>query len=361
MNHQLPTDQPAAVRQGEELPAERLEGYLRGRLPDLGGPLAVAQFPGGYSNLTYLLRFGERELVLRRPPFGANIRGGHDMGREFRILRGLSGAYPKAPRPLLFCDDPELLGAPFYVMERVQGVILRDRAATAPIAPELMRRICLALIDTLAELHAIDYAAAGLGDLGRPAGYVARQVSGWSARYAAAQTDAIPELDLAAAWLAANMPPERDGTLIHNDFKYDNVVLDPDDPARVRAVLDWEMATLGDPLTDLGTALAYWMEPGDPEPLRRGGLSSLPGNLDREEWAARYAERSGRDSSHLVFYFVYGLFKNAVIVQQIYARYRKGLTQDERFARLDEMVLAYGQLAALAIERGRVTRLFPDR
>jgi aminoglycoside phosphotransferase (APT) family kinase protein len=223
-----------------------------------------------------------------------------------------------------------------------------------------MRRTCLALIDTLVELHTIDYVAAGLGDLGRPAGYVARQVNGWITRYGNARTDDIPAIEQAAAWLAAHLPPESGATLIHNDFKYDNVVLDPQNLSRIIAVLDWEMATLGDPLTDLGTTLAYWMEADDPAPLRHFGLTNLPGNLDRQQWAARYAERSGRDTSNILFYFVYGLFKNAVIVQQIYARYRKGLTQDARFAGLIDMVRAYGEMAARAIERDRIHHLFSE-
>jgi aminoglycoside phosphotransferase (APT) family kinase protein len=359
MHEQPFLDQPTAVRPGEALPIERLETYLRARLPDLAGPLVVEQFPGGFSNLTYLLRFGERGLVLRRPPFGANIRGGHDMGREFRILSSLSAAYPKVPRPLLACDDPALIGAPFYVMERVTGVILRNRPpAQLDLTPELMRRLGLALIDTFVELHAIDYLAAGLADLGKPSGYVARQVTGWTTRYANARTDAIPEIEQAAVWLVAHLPPASDATLIHNDYKYDNVVLDPHDLSRIIAVLDWEMATLGDPLTDLGTTLAYWMEPGDPAPLRQFGLTSLPGNLDRRQWVAQYAERSRRDVSNILFYFVYGLFKNAVIVQQIYARYRQGATQDQRFAGLIDMVRAYGQMAARAIERDRIDDLF---
>ena len=358
MNDDTIIDQPRAVRAGETLPVERLEALLREKLGEAGS-LTVEQFPGGYSNLTYLLRFGERELVLRRPPFGANIRGGHDMGREFRILSALSATYRKVPHPLLYCDDPAVLDAPFYVMERVTGVILRNRVPPQlDLTPELMRRICIELIDTFVELHAIDYEAAGLGDLGRPAGYTARQVAGWTNRYSNARTDDIPAMETAATWLAERLPPEPAPALIHNDFKYDNVVLDPNDPGKIIAVLDWEMATLGDPLTDLGTTLAYSMEEDDPEPLRQFGLTSLPGNLDREQWAARYAERSGRDLSNILFYFVYGLFKNAVIVQQIYARYRKGLTKDERFAQLIHLVRAYADMAARAIERGRIHRLF---
>lgn len=351
-------DQPADVRAGEALPAGQLARYLHTQ-PGIAGPLTVAQFPGGYSNLTYLLRAGERELVLRRPPFGANIRGGHDMGREYRILSALADAGQKVPRPLLFCDDPAVLDAPFYIMERVRGVILRNRAPHGlDLTPDLMGRICHALIDNFVALHALDYNAARLGDLGRPAGYTARQVSGWATRYANARTDDIAAMEQAASWLAAHIPPETAPALIHNDYKYDNVVLDPHDLARIVAVLDWEMATLGDPLTDLGTTLAYWMEAGDPEPLRHFGLTALPGNLNRRAWVERYAAQSGRDVSNILFYFVYGLFKNAVIVQQIYARYRKGLTQDARFAGLIDMVRAYSDLAARAIRRGRISGVY---
>ena len=359
MPSQPAIDQPDAPRPGEELPVEALQSYLHAQLPDLDAPLSVAQFPGGFSNLTYLLRAGEHEMVLRRPPFGANIRGGHDMAREFRILSGLRPVYSKVPRALLYCDDPAVLGAPFYVMERVAGVILRaPLPAGLALAPEQLRVTGLALIDTFAELHAIDYAAAGLSEIGKPAGYTVRQVAGWANRYAAARTDDIPALEQAAAWLAAHLPAEIAPALIHNDFKYDNVVLDPHDLARIIAVLDWEMATLGDPLTDLGTTLAYWMEPGDPAVLRGFGISALPGNLDRRAWVARYATQSGRDVSNILFYFIYGLFKNAVIIQQIYARYRQGKTQDARFAGLDVMVRAYGDLAARAIALGRIDSLF---
>jgi len=352
-------DQPVAVRDGEALDVGRLEAYLREHLPHVPGSIEVQQFPSGFSNLTYLLRIGERQLVLRRPPFGANIRGGHDMQREYRILSGLITAYPKVPRPLLYCDDVAVIGAPFYVMERVQGVILRTKVPRGlDLGPEQMRRTCLSLVDTLVELHQFDYAAAGLGDVGKPEGYTARQVRGWTERYANARTDEIDAMEQAAAWLAANGPATTAAALIHNDYKYDNVVLDPVDLGRILAVLDWEMATLGDPLTDLGTALAYWAEPSDPAPLRMFGVTALPGNLNRQEWVEHYAKQSGRDVSSVLFYYVYGLFKNGVIVQQIYARYRNGATQDPRFANLVELVRVCGDMAVRAIERGRISALF---
>jgi len=353
------TDQAVPVRQGEALDAAQLRAYLHEHVPELDGPLTIAQFPGGYSNLTYLLHVGERELVLRRPPFGANIKGGHDMGREYRILSSLQHVYPQVPRPLLYCDDPAVLGAPFYIMERVNGVILRNRIpAGLTLTPEQMHRICLALIDTLVELHRIDYTAAGLGELGKPAGYVARQVEGWLKRYDNARTDDIAGMEQAATWLQAHLPTNSESALIHNDFKYDNVVLDSAQLDRIVAVLDWEMATIGDPLTDLGTTLAYWMEPDDPAPLRQFGLTSIPGNLDRQQVVERYAAQSGRDVSDMLFYYVYGLFKNGVIVQQIYARYHAGLTQDQRFAGLIQMVQAYGDLAMRALSRGRISQLY---
>lgn len=352
-------DQAAAVRSGEALNSARLAAFLYENVSDAHGPLVVEQFPSGYSNLTYLLRLGERDLVLRRPPFGANIRGGHDMQREYRILSSLIRHYPQVPRPLAFCADERVIGAPFYVMERVRGIILRTNVPPGlQLGPDQMRRTCLALIDTLVELHALDYQAAGLGDLGKPEGYVARQVQGWAQRYAQARTDDVSTMEQAAAWLQANLPPHSDMALIHNDYKYDNVVLDPHDLSRIVAILDWEMATLGDPLTDLGTTLAYWIEPNDPAPLQQFGITGVPGNLTRSAFAARYAERSGRDLSRLVFYYVYGLFKNSVIVQQIYARYRQGHTQDARFAGLIHLVRAYGDLAVRAIERDRIDNLF---
>ncbi len=355
MSDRDPIDRPAAVRAGEELDPATLEAYLREALPEAAGPVRVEQFPRGFSNLTYLVRAGGREMVLRRPPHGADVRGGHDVEREFRVLSGLRPVYPKVPRPLAFCADAAVLGAPFYLMERVPGVILRNRPPEGlELAPERMRSVCLALVDTLVELHAIDPAAAGLAELGRPQGYAARQVEGWTGRYLRARTDEIPQLEEAAAWLARSVPAGGGAALLHNDYKYDNLVLDPADPSRVRAVLDWEMATVGDPLMDLGTTLGYWAEAGDPPELRQFGVTWLPGNLDRRGVAEAYAERSGRDVSGILFHYVYGLFKVAVIAQQIYARFLRGHTRDPRFGGLVHVVRACGRMAAAALERGRI-------
>jgi aminoglycoside phosphotransferase (APT) family kinase protein len=353
-----PIDQPGTVRSGEELDLGSLAEFLGGVIPDAAGELTVAQFPRGYSNLTYLLRLGDRELVLRRPPFGAAIKSAHDMGREYRILSALAGRYPYVPRALAYCDDPSILGAPFYVMERVRGIILRTQSPQGlDLTPELMRAMCGTLVSTLADLHQVDYRAAGLGDLGRPDGYVARQVGGWAKRYAAARTDDVPALERAIAWLLANTPAERGAALIHNDYKYDNVVFDLDDPTRVVAVLDWEMATIGDPLMDLGTTLGYWAEPGDPDALREFGLTSRPGNLSRQQVVDAYAARSGLELDDFRFYYVFGLFKVAVIVQQLYKRYKAGHTRDERFAGLIQVVLACATLAERCLDSGRVSNL----
>jgi aminoglycoside phosphotransferase (APT) family kinase protein len=355
MNVYLDSTRP--VRPGEELPIPALERYLHDHLPGVAGPLAVEQFPHGHSNLTYLLRLGDAELVLRRPPFGNQVKTAHDMGREYRVLSKLSAVFAPAPRPYLYCEDDGVLGAPFYVMERRRGVVLRQTDAPGvALDPPAARRLCLALIDNLALLHSLDYQAAGLGDLGKPQGYVARQVTGWISRYGNARTDDVPAMDRAGRWLGEHMPAESGAALIHNDFKYDNLLLDADDLARVVAVLDWEMATVGDPLMDLGTTLSYWVEAGDPEPLRQCafGPTALPGSLTRREFAARYAERTGRDVSGLLFYYCFGLYKTAVIVQQIYARYVRGHTQDARFARMNERVAALSQAAAAAIETGQL-------
>jgi aminoglycoside phosphotransferase (APT) family kinase protein len=298
-------------------------------------------------------------MVLRRPPFGAKVKGGHDMSREYRILGALINTYGKVPQPLLYCVDEAVLGAPFYVMERVRGVILRNRLPPGlELGPDLMRRLCLALIDALVELHAIDTAAADLGELGRPEGYTARQVSGWTKRYRDALTDDCPDFEPVTAWLAAHIPSRSDATLIHNDFRCDNAILAPEDLTRIAAILDWEMATLGDPLTDVGTTLAYWAEPEDPEILRTFGLTAFPGNLDRQQFLDRYAAQSGRDVSDFLFYYVYGVFKNSVIALQIYARYRQGLTRDPRFGALMGVIQAYHEVARRALDQGRISGLF---
>ncbi len=349
-------DQAAEVRPGETLDVAALTEYLRAplHLPDI--PLEVRQFPGGFSNLTYLLRAGGREWVLRRPPVGANIQTAHDMHREFRVLSHLKTVYEKVPQPIVYCEDESIIGAPFYVMERVRGLILRSPLPRGlHLAPETMRRAAEALIDALAGLHTVDYRAAGLGDLGKPDGYVARQIHGWMRRYENARTDAIPQMREVGDWLVQHIPAESAPALIHNDFKYDNLVLDPADPGRIVAVLDWEMATIGDPLMDLGTTLGYWIEPSDPDILQMFGPSALPGNPGRQELLDRYRQRSGKEIPNALFYYAYGVFKIAVIVQQIYHRYRTGATKDSRFAPLLRVVQACAETAADAIAKNRIS------
>lgn len=322
-----------------------------------GGALRIEQFPGGHSNLTYLVRVGDRDWVLRRPPFGTKVKTAHDMGREYRILSKLSTVYPPAPRPILYCDDTSVLGAPFYLMERIRGVIIRKEVPEGvSLTPGLLSRMGEALIDNLAVLHLLDYKAVGLGELGRPDGYVERQVTGWSKRYVDSQTDAIPEIDETAEWLAKNRPPESGTGIIHNDYKYDNLVLDPADLTRIIGVLDWEMSTVGDPWMDLGTTLSYWVQADDDEPLKAIGFgpTHLPGNPTRKELAERYALKTGRAVTNLPFYYCFALFKTAVVLQQIYYRYKQGLTKDERFSMFIMGVQVLAHAAQRVAETGKV-------
>jgi aminoglycoside phosphotransferase (APT) family kinase protein len=355
------SDESQPVREGEDVDNAPLLAYLGKQIHGLEGPLTVEQFPAGFSNLTYLLRTSDREFVLRRPPVGAKIKTAHDMSREYRILSHLHPVYHKVPRPLFFCQDEAVIGAPFYVMERVRGIILRAHPPKGlELSPNTMRSLSKTFVENLVEIHQVDYEAAGLGDLGQPAGYVSRQIEGWTKRYYNARTDDVAVIERLASWLSEHLPHDSGrSALIHNDYKYDNVVLAPDDLAKIIAVLDWEMATIGDPLMDLGTALGYWVDGDDSEEWQRYGfgLTKLPGSLSRSEVVEYYSLRSGMPISDIVFYYAYGLLKIAVIVQQIYARYRKGLTKDSRFADLGGLVTACGTLASRAIEKGRIDSL----
>jgi aminoglycoside phosphotransferase (APT) family kinase protein len=334
------SDQAGTVRAGEELDIARLQPFLQDHLGNTG-PIAIKQFPGGHSNLTYLLRFGNRELVLRRPPFGSKVRSAHDMAREFRVLSKLHTAYQLAPKALLYCEDPSILDAPFYLMEPIPGLIIRrDPPPTVPFPPATARRLSEAFIDNLARLHTLDYAATGLADLGKPQGYLERQVKGWIERYHNSKTHDLPEVDRISPWLVARMPATHESALIHNDYKYDNLVLDPNDATRIVGALDWEMCTIGDPLTDLGTALAYWTDAQDPEDFQeiRSAPTTLPGTLTRAQLVERYAAATSRNPGDMIFYLAFARFKVAVIIQQIYYRYAQGLTQDERFAVLPQRI-----------------------
>jgi aminoglycoside phosphotransferase (APT) family kinase protein len=345
-------DEAAATRPGEALDAGVLGEYLARRLPGLALPLTVRQFPSGYSNLSYLLAAGDREMVLRRPPSGTRPKSGHDMAREFRVLSALAGAFAESPRPLHFCADESVIGAPFYVVERIRGIILRrDYPPELEPVPALVRAQQEALVDVLARLHALDWRAPGLAELGRPEGYVARQVEGWTGRYGRARTADSPDASRVTGWLAASQPPASPrAALIHNDYKLDNVVFDAAEPSRLVGVLDWEMATIGDPLMDLGCSLAYWVEAADPPRLLAARMlpTHVPGSLTRREVLARYQAQSGLAATSFRFYRVFGLFRLAVIVQQIYYRHVHGQTRDARFAALGPM--AHALIAQAAAE-----------
>ncbi len=344
---------PDLVQPRDPLDVPALAAWLRETLGVEETP-AVHQYAAGFSNLTYRLDAGDRTLVLRRPPLGAHVRGGHDMGREVRLLTALAGHVP-VPDALAFEPTGDVLGAPFYVMEHVAGTILRS-TDPEPLGAEAMARVAASLVGTLAELHALAPETVGLGDLGTPDGYVGRQVAGWTKRYLAAATDSVPDLDRAFAWMAEHQPPEAGAAVIHNDFKYDNLVLDPD-TLGVRAILDWELATVGCPLMDLGSSLGYWVEPGDPPALRAAALSPTwwPGNPTREGLVAMYEAATGRTVLHAPFYTVYGLTKLAVIAQQIYQRWTLGTARDPRFGGLGHVVRACGEAAARIIDTGRIS------
>ena len=356
-----PFIETAAVRPGEIIDRNRLATYLNSS--GIAGDVEIAQFPAGSSNLTYLIQIGREEFVLRRPPFGNTVRTAHDMRREFDVLSKLAAVYPPAPKPLLFCDDEEVIGSEFYVMERRKGVVIRGGLSkNAPMAErfnasrDFQVRVCGAFINNLADLHALDYNAAGLGGLGKPAGYNRRQVEGWAKRYFAAKTNQHSELEMAIEWLNDNIPTESGAALIHNDYKFDNVMLDPEDLTRVSAVLDWEMVTIGDPLMDLGTTLGYWMAADTGEAMMNmpSNPRVLMENISRQQLVEMYAETSDRDVPNMLFYYVFGTFKIAVIAQQIYARYVNGSTKDMRFAGFGDFVGRLGKIAGRVIGRGQI-------
>lgn len=332
------------VRPDERFDEARLLEYLRGKLPSADESLSVRQFGGGKANLTYLLRFGhQREYVLRRPPLGPYAPSAHDMGREFRVLSVLHRAFPLVPRAYHYCDDEDIIGAPFFVMERCKGVVVRDslpaRLASDSAAP---RRMSEALVDALAAFHAVDYDALGLSDLGRPVGFIKRQVEGWNRRWQAAKSADDGRVDAIYGWLSAEQPESNYFSLVHNDYKLDNIMFSHDDPARIVAIFDWDMCTLGDPLSDLGMLLTYWTQPDDPPFVK--AIGTMPAGdyafFRRDEILARYAEKSGRDLRAMRFYHVLGVFRLLVILQQIYIRYQSGFTQDKRFANLGDSVEA---------------------
>jgi aminoglycoside phosphotransferase (APT) family kinase protein len=342
------------VREGEALPEEALKKYLQEikLINSVESELFVQQFTHGFSNLTYLLQIENKEFVLRKPPKGA-IKRGHDMNREFKVQSAVHKAYSKVPKMYGFSDDETILGSDFYIMEKVEGVILNYKEAKQRNIPEKdYKNIANSWLEALVELHNVDYNAIGLADLGKPDGYVQRQISNWGKQYLKAKTDEYPEAEMVMNWMEEHQPKEYDHCLIHNDFKYDNVVFKNDSWQEVSAVLDWEMATLGDPLMDLGTSLGYWTVATDHDFVKQGIPSPtvFEGNPTRSEIAEMYAQKSGRNVDNLIFYYVFGLFKIAVIAQQIYYRFEKGWTTDPRFANLNKAAELCCKLALKAIK-----------
>jgi aminoglycoside phosphotransferase (APT) family kinase protein len=334
---QTPVEGARPVRDEDTFDMAAVDVWLRSQRVDLpAGPPEVRQFSGGASNLTYLLRYRGLDLVLRRPPVGTKARSAHDMSREYRIQAGLAPVFPAVPAMVAHCNDESVIGSEFYVMERLDGVIPRRSRLGIDLTPEETGKLCHTVIDTLVELHRVDPAAAGLADLGRGDGYVERQVSGWTARYRKAKTWNVPGYERVMDWLEANRPADVGSCVTHNDFRLDNLVLAPDDPHQVVGVLDWELATVGDPLMDLGSALAYWVQADDDRAFRRFRLqpTDLPGMLTRDEVVRYYCDRSGLDPANWMFYEVFGLFRLAVIAQQIYYRYHHKQTRNPRFKNL---------------------------
>ena len=354
-------DSPREIRHGEEFALETLKTYLSENNIDTDD-LSIKQFPSGYSNLTYFLKSSSQEFVLRRPPFGVkSLQGGHDMFREYNVLKNLKSQFSKVPGVYLYCDNNEIIGAPFYLMERVEGYIIRPnlQQKDSP-GKEVIQNVSKSLVSTLVELHNVDIDQANLNELGNIKGYVKRQVEGWIKRYNHSKTDSIENMEFIASWLHENQPLEFQGSIVHNDFKYDNLVLDKDNHSKITAVLDWEMATIGDPFMDLGTTLGYWVDKNDLPELKLFQLSAttLDGNPSREGILELYEKESGKNITNPVFYYVFGLFKIAVIAQQIYFRYKKGYTKDRRFSLLNLAVMSLSVMAKQAIVKNRLSDLF---
>ena len=346
------------VRASERLDPALIDPVLKAHIPGLSGEPTIRQYPSGASNLTYAVDYPDRRLVLRRPPFGYIPKGGHDMFREYRIMRDLKPVFAAVPDVLLYQSDEEsVLGKEFYVMDRVDGHIVHlDIPTEWGWDAKANRKLCENFVEKLVELHGVDYEAAGLGDFGKPAGYVERQVTGWNRRWGRAWTDTVETYDDVQQWLADNMPPDGRASVLHGDYRIDNCILNRDDPSQIAAVLDWEICALGDPLMDLGNTLCYWVEAGDPDLLKMTVRqpSMAPGMMTRREILDFYAERTGADVSDFQFYYVYGIWRLAVVIQQLYKRHHDGATDDPRFANYHHMTTALGHMAREAIASGEV-------
>jgi len=327
-------DKAGEIKTGEGLQKDALEAFIKENIPDLQGSIEIKQFPGGHSNLTYLLTFGDREMVMRRPPFGSKVKSAHDMGREYRVLNALAPVFPYAPKPLLYTEDTSVIGCPFFIMERLTGIILRGEIPkNMPLSEDQAKTLCRNVIKAQYELHSIDYKKIGLENFGRPKGYIKRQVEGWSKRYEGSKTPDAPDCDNITKWLANHMPPDSDRPgVIHGDYKFDNILLDADNPTKIIGIFDWEMATIGDPIADLTYTLIFWPERDD---TSTAALGSMPPILSqaasREDLIGLYEELSGCRIENLSFYYSFNLFRLGVILQQIYYRHYQGITKDQRF------------------------------
>jgi aminoglycoside phosphotransferase (APT) family kinase protein len=349
-------DVGAGVRAGEELNEDAVDAWLKTRVDGLRGAPKITQYSGGASNWTYRLEYESHDLVLRRPPKGTKAKSAHDMGREYKIQKALRPAFPYVPEMIAFCDDPAVIGAEFYVMRRINGLIPRARMPDeVPKDPASIRTLCRRVVHVLAELHQVDVNATGLAVLSKGKGYPRRQIEGWSERYDKARTWNVPKFGKVVRWLKANIPDDAGTCLIHNDYRFDNLILDPADPLRIIGVLDWELATVGDPLMELGSALAYWVQADDDFIAKktRRQPTHLPGMLARQAFVAAYCEATGRGAiDNWVFYEVYGLFRLAGILQQIYYRYHHGQTRNPAFKNL-WLLANYLHWRCLAAIRGR--------
>ncbi len=345
------------VRDGEALNMEAVDPLLKAAIPGLSGTAQVTQYPSGASNLTYAVDYPDRSLVLRRPPFGPRPKSGHDMFREYRIMRDLKPVFDAVPPVLYYSDDESHIGAEFYVMERVAGHILHKIPKNWGWSEVENRKLCEAFFGKLCDLHTLDVEAAGLSDFGRPQGYVERQILGWNKRWNRVLTDDVPHYEDIQAWLEDNMPADSGKVgVLHGDFRIDNCILDLEDPTKISAIIDWEISALGDPLMDLGNTLAYWIQADDPPHMQLTVRqpSNNPGMMTRQEIIEFYGERTGYDVSNMSYYYVYGIWRLCVIIQQIYYRYVMGATQDERFKDYGKMVMALAETAQEKIKTGEV-------
>ncbi len=345
------------VRQGEELDVQAIDAVLKANIDGLKGIPAVRQYSSGASNLTYALNYENRSLVLRRPPFGTRPKSGHDMHREYRITSTLKPVFPSVPNTLYYTDDESIIGAEFYVMDRVDGHMIVKIPDEWNWDFSRTRQLCENFFQKLVDLHQVDYAAIGLSDFGKPEGYVDRQIGGWNRRFEKAWTDDVDKFEDVRQWLEDNKPKTETGAaIVHGDFRIDNCILNLDDPTQIDAILDWEICALGDPLMDLGNTLSYWIQADDPEMMQHlvRQPSNATGMMTRQEILDFYAAKTGADVSNFQFYYIYGIWRLAVIIQQIYYRYYHGQTDNPRFKTMGQMTNALGELSRIKIASGKL-------